>query len=75
MKNAEELEFISINREDEESTMNQTYNVVQGESYDSVIGSSFFKASKVNYKKAFFGSCNEKNIFLASRRCVLSYSL
>ena len=48
-KREEDLEFISINHDDEDFKMNQTFKVIPTEgAYDSVIGSSFFKASKVN---------------------------
>ncbi len=44
-----DLQFISINHDDDDFRMNKTYVVEPSEStYDNVIGSSFFKASKVN---------------------------
>ena len=47
-KEDNDLQFISVNHDDDDFRMNQTYTVAQSEStYDSVIGSSIFKASKV----------------------------
>eukprot|EP01041_Mallomonas_annulata_P008080 gene8080-16578_t len=46
-KGDDELQFISVNRDDDDFRMNQTYTVAPSESaYDNMIGSSFFKASK-----------------------------
>mmetsp|Transcript_24549 Transcript_24549/g.24792 ORF Transcript_24549/g.24792 Transcript_24549/m.24792 type:complete len:241 (-) Transcript_24549:152-874(-) len=42
-----DLEFISVNRDEDDFRMNQAYTVTSDESgYDSVVGGSFFKASK-----------------------------